>query len=186
MYKDLLIAFTRSGLLGYGGGLSAIPLMHKEVVDRYKWMSDDEFSDILALANTLPGPINTKMAGYIGWRLKGFWGMIVTLLGSFLPTAILMILFLTLLNAFKDKPWVQGMAKGVIPIAGVMIGVMAYDFIKKSGNGLGWTATILLAIASVLLITLLNVHPAIIIVILILSAFVPWDKMRKGAGEVKK
>lgn len=173
-------------MLGYGGGLSAIPLMHKEVVDRYKWMNDDEFSDILALANTLPGPINTKMAGYIGWRLKGFWGMMVSLLGSFLPTALLMILFLTLLNAFKDKPWVQGMAKGVIPIAGVMIGVMAYDFIKKSGAGMGWSATIILAIASVFLIAFLDIHPAIIIVVLILSAFVPRKKKRTDAGEVKK
>ncbi|PWF46752.1 chromate transporter, partial [[Kluyvera] intestini] len=55
MLKDLLIAFFRAGMLGYGGGLSAIPLMQREVVERYKWMDDDEFSNILALANTLPG-----------------------------------------------------------------------------------------------------------------------------------
>lgn len=176
MYKDLFISFSRSGLLGYGGGLSAIPLMQKEVVDRYEWMNDEEFADVLALANALPGPINTKMAAYIGWRVKGFWGMLSSLLGSFLPTVILMLIFMTVLNTFKDRPWVQGMAKGVIPIAGVMIGIMAYDFVKKSRIGLGWTATITLIIISIIFIQFLNIHPALIIIILILSAFIPRKK----------
>src|SRR5699024_7656228 len=103
MHKDLFIAFFRAGMLGYGGGLSAIPLMQKEVAGRYKWMDDDEFSDILALANTLPGPINTKMSGYIGWRLKGFWGMLNCVIATVAPTAILIILLLTTLNAYKDS-----------------------------------------------------------------------------------
>lgn len=182
MYKDLFISFSRSGLLGYGGGLSAIPLMQKEVVDRYEWMNDEEFADILALANALPGPINTKMAAYIGWRVKGFWGMLSSLLGSFLPTAILMLIFMTVLNTFKDRPWVQGMAKGVIPIAGVMIGIMAYDFVKKSHSGLGWMTTIILILMSIIFIQFLNIHPALIIIILILSAFIP-RKKKEGDRE---
>ncbi|MET3575010.1 chromate transporter [Bhargavaea ullalensis] len=180
MNKDLFIAFFRAGMLGYGGGLSAIPLMQREVVNRYKWMDDDEFSDVLALSNALPGPINTKLSGYIGWRVNGWSGMLMCLLATVLPTAVLMILLLTLLNAFKDKPFVQGMAKGVIPIAGVMIGVMALDFLKKSGLGLGWKLTIGLAAASVILIELLGIHPAIVIAVLIGSAFLPWNKW-KGA-----
>jgi len=62
----IFLAFFRVGMLGYGGGPASIPLVHKEVVDKYKWMNEDDFSDVLALANTLPGPIATKMAGYIG------------------------------------------------------------------------------------------------------------------------
>lgn len=67
--------FFRVGMLGFGGGPSSIPLVHKEVVEKYKWMNDDEFSDVLALGNALPGPIATKMAGYIGFRVGGFLGM---------------------------------------------------------------------------------------------------------------
>ena len=184
MYKDLFIAFSRSGLLGYGGGLAAIPLMQKEVVERYQWMNDDEFADVLSLANALPGPINTKMAGYVGWKMKGFWGMFVSLLGAVLPTAILMLIFLVALNSFKDRPWVQGMAKGVIPVAGVMIGVLAYDFVKKSRGSLGWITTILLVVVSIILIQFLNIHPALIIIVLILSAFIPRKKKDKGGAEV--
>jgi len=170
MHKNLFIAFFRAGMLGYGGGLSAIPLMQKEVVERYKWMDDDEFSDILALANTLPGPINTKLSGYIGWRLKGFWGMLNCVIATVAPTAILIILLLTTLNAYKDKPWVQGMSKGVLPIAGVMIGVLAWDFIRKSKLLLGWSTTIFYTVLSLLLIELVGIHPAIVIIALILYA----------------
>ena len=170
MHKDLFIAFFRAGMLGYGGGLSAIPLMHREVVKVYKWMDDDEFSDILALANTLPGPINTKLSGYIGWRLGGFWGLLNCIIATVLPTAFLMIMLLTVLNSFKDSPFVQGMSKGVIPVAGVMIGVLAIDFIKKSKNSLGWVATIIYTAISIVVMELLNIHPAFLIIGLIAYA----------------
>ena len=170
MHKDLFIAFFRAGMLGYGGGLSAIPLMHKEVVKTYKWMDDDEFSDILALANTLPGPINTKLSGYIGWRLGKLPGLINCIIATVLPTAFLMILLLTVLNAYKDVPWVQGMSKGVLPIAGVMIGVLAWDFIKKSKTQLGWVQTIVFTVVSLVVMEVLGIHPAILIVVLILFA----------------
>ncbi|MDY0404987.1 chromate transporter [Virgibacillus sp. 179-BFC.A HS] len=165
-------------MLGYGGGLSAIPLMQKEVVERYSWMDDEAFSDILALTNALPGPVNTKMAGYIGWRLAGFWGMMNALLASFLPTAVLMILLLTVLHAYKDKPWVEGMAKGVMPIAGVMIGVLAWDFVKKSKSGLGWTMTIVYIAISLVVMQLLHIHPAILIAAFIIMAMLSKGKTK--------
>ncbi len=181
MHKDLFMAFFRSGMLGYGGGLSAIPLMQKEVVERYQWMDDEEFSDILALANTLPGPINTKMSGYIGWRLKGFWGLINCVLAASIPTAFLLVLLLTTLSAFKDKPWVHGMSQGVLPIAGVMIGVLAWDFVKKSKVLLGWGPTIGLAIGSLFIIEWLGIHPALVIILLIATAlFTKEDKEKDG------
>jgi len=164
------MAFFRAGMLGYGGGLSAIPLMHKEVVETYKWMDDDEFSDILALANTLPGPINTKLSGYIGYRLAGMKGLINALAATVLPTAFLMILMLTVLHTHKDKPWVQGMSKGVLPIAGVMIGVLAWDFVKKSTTAFGWLTTIIFILGSVFVMEVLGLHPAILIVGLIAAA----------------
>ncbi|WP_286171012.1 chromate transporter [Lentibacillus populi] len=186
LYKDLFIAFFRAGMLGYGGGLSAIPLMYKEVVDNYKWMDDNEFSDILALANTLPGPINTKLSGYIGWRLKGFWGLLTCIIATVLPTALLMILLLTMLNEFKDKSWVQGMAKGVIPVAAVMLGVLTIDFIKKSKKFLGWVSTVILIAISVIVIELLGIHPAILIAVLILYAlFSKKEKEKKVKTEHK-
>lgn len=170
------MAFFRSGMLGYGGGLSAIPLMQHEVVHKYKWMDEMEFSDVLALANTLPGPINTKLAGYIGWRIAGWRGMLTALTAAVIPTVILMILLLTVLNTYKDKSWVQGMAKGVIPIAGVMIGVLAWDFIKISRKLMGWIPTIIITVISIIVMQLLGIHPAFLILALLITALLSKDK----------
>ena len=88
---NLFLAFFRVGILGYGGGPGSIPLIHKEVVDKYQWTSDEEFGDILALANTLPGPIATKLAGYVGHRVSGVMGMLNAIVAVILPTIVLML-----------------------------------------------------------------------------------------------
>ena len=138
LYLNIFIAFFRSGMLGFGGGPSSIPLIHKEVVSTFKWMTDDEFSNIVALGNTLPGPINTKMAGYIGYRVGGMIGLLVALFAGVLPTVLLMLALLTSFNQFKDNPEVQGMTNAIVPIVGVMMGVLTWGFLKKAKNGLGW------------------------------------------------
>lgn len=68
--KKLFLAFFRSGLVGFGGP-STIPLMQKEVVDHYQMMTLTEYSSVIAIGNIFPGPIVTKLAGYIGYELAG-------------------------------------------------------------------------------------------------------------------
>jgi len=174
---DIFIAFFRSGILGYGGGPSSIPLVHREVVGRFRWMNDDDFSDILALANALPGPINTKMAGYIGYRVGGYLGMVTALLASVVPTVLIMVLLLTVLNAFKDEPWVQGMSQAVVPVVGVMLGTLTWDFIKKSQSALGWSVTLIFFVVVLVLLEFLGIHPAILILgVLLYALFSPVKK----------
>lgn len=181
LHRDISLAFFRIGMLGFGGGPSSIPLVHQEVVKKYTWMNDDEFGDTLALANTLPGPIGTKMAGYIGYRVAGIWGCLNAVLSSVIPTVVLMIAFLGLLQRYKDIPWVQHMSASVVPVVAVMLGVMTWDFIKKSSESLGWKVAIFLLAVSAILIEVLHVHPAIVILGCIAFAFYPLLKRRKKA-----
>ncbi|MCJ7840177.1 chromate transporter [Lederbergia sp. NSJ-179] len=174
----LFIAFFRSGILGFGGGPSAIPLVQHEVVRVYKWMSDDEFADVLALANALPGPINTKMAGYIGWRIGGFIGMMNALFATVVPTVVMMVVFLFLLSAYKDKPWVAGMSQAVLPVAGVLMGMLTWEFIAKSKRSLGWLGTILLLVGSLIVMQSLGVHPAIVVAVLLATALLSKKKQQ--------
>lgn len=183
--KDIFIAFFRSGMLGFGGGPSAIPLVHREVVITYKWMSDEEFSDVLALANALPGPINTKMAGYVGWRVGGVAGMLNALFATAIPTVALMILFLSLLTAHKDKPWVSGMSSAVLPVAGVMMGILTWDFIVKSNKSLGWIGTVLIIAGSLIVMELLGIHPAILIAALLVAALISGGRKRRKKKQEK-
>ncbi|MCS0673379.1 chromate transporter [Cytobacillus firmus] len=182
---DIFMAFFRVGILGYGGGPSSIPLVHKEVVDKYKWMDTDEFGDVLALGNALPGPIATKMAGYIGYRVGGILGMVNALVATMVPTIVIMIILLTALNTFKDQPWVTGMTQAVIPVVAVMLATLTWDFVKKSTkSSLGWGWTLLFVAASLVLLEFVNVHPAIIIFVLLAAALLKKDKAEKS--ETKK
>lgn len=179
IYVDLFLAFFRTGLLGYGGGPSSIPLYYKEVVERYCWMTADEFSDSLALGNALPGPISTKMAGYIGYRVAGITGCLIALLANVIPTVVLLILFLTVLNKYKDLPWVQGIAKAVIPVVGVMMGQLTWDFIKKSQGYFGWLMTIVLVIFCLIILEVFHIHPALLIAGFLLAAVLKKDKPKE-------
>ncbi|PMC34798.1 chromate transporter [Bacillus sp. UMB0899] len=175
-HLQLFLAFFRVGMLGYGGGPSSIPLVHKEVVDKYKWMNDDEFADVLALGNTLPGPIATKMAGYIGYRVGGVFGLINATLSTILPTIILMIVLLTTISSIKDYPWVQGMTAAVVPVVGVMLATLTWDFFKKSQTSMGWLKAIIFIGGSFLFMEVLGLHPAILIVVLLIAAVMIKDK----------
>ncbi|QAS53625.1 chromate transporter [Halobacillus litoralis] len=173
---NLFIAFFRVGMLGYGGGPSSIPLVHKEVVDKYEWLSDDDFSDVLALGNSLPGPIATKMAGYIGYRVSGVIGMLNAILATILPTIIIMIVLITSLNSFREQPWVNGMTNAVVPVVGVMLAKLTYDFFKKAKVNMGWMVTAILGLGSLALMEWGNVHPGILIFALLLYALVSPSK----------
>ncbi|GAA5415683.1 hypothetical protein Pryu01_00714 [Paraliobacillus ryukyuensis] len=177
----LFLAFLRVGMLGYGGGPSSIPLVQKEVVEKYRWMDQEEFGNILALANALPGPIATKMAGYIGYRVAGIMGMLNAVLASIVPTICLMIVLLTFLATASDQAWVSGMTKAVVPVVGVMLAVLTYNFLKRAYSGLGWRWMILLTAFSLVLTQFFGVHPAIIIAALLLFAIVKPDKQERSS-----
>ncbi|WP_026692241.1 chromate transporter [Peribacillus kribbensis] len=178
----LFLAFFRSGMLGFGGGPSSIPLVQKEVVGNFKWMDDEEFGDLLALANTLPGPIATKLAGYIGFRVAGPAGLITALLASVLPTILLMIVLLKSLSAYKEQTWVLGMTRAVVPVVGVMLTVLTWQFFQNGQKGLGWKANILLAAASLIIMEVLGLHPGILIAILLGWAVFSPEKKKKGTA----
>lgn len=173
---DLFAAFFRVGMLGFGGGPSAIPLFEQEAVKKYKWMTSDEFGDTLALANTMPGPLATKMAGYIGWRVNGIAGCLVSLLASVVPTVLLMIILLSVLQQYKDVAWVNGMSDAVVPVVGVMLAILTLDFLKKSGDSLGWLRAVIYTAISIVLMEVLGIHPAFLIIGILVLVFLPLKK----------
>ena len=118
---NLFIAMARAGLLGYGGGPSAIPLIRSEVVERYGWLNDGEFTDALAIANALPGPIATKLSAYVGFKVGGVFGALFALIGMVGPTAIAIILLVKVLLAFKDSPYLKGLISAVRPVVVVLL-----------------------------------------------------------------
>lgn len=163
IYWHIFLAFFIPGILGYGGGPASIPLVENEVVDRYGWMSTQEFSEVLALGNALPGPIATKMAGYIGYVEGGWLGAVVGVFATIAPSLLLMIILLKVLMKYKDSEKVKRMTITVRPAIAVLLGVMAFQFFQSSYESSGVLQTIILLAASYLTLVRFNVHPAIVI-----------------------
>ncbi len=163
VYWHIFLAFFIPGILGYGGGPASIPLVENEVVDRYEWMSIQEFSEVLALGNALPGPISTKMAGYIGYEVGGIPGAIIGVFATVAPSLILMIALLGVLYKYKDSPKVQRLTMYVRPVIALLLGLMAWDFFVESYDGIGIWQTALLIAGSYILLEQVKLHPAFVI-----------------------
>ncbi|MFG6120533.1 chromate transporter [Thalassobacillus sp. B23F22_16] len=165
IYWQIFLAFFIPGILGYGGGPASIPLVENEVVKRYDWMTVQEFSEVLALGNALPGPIATKMAGYIGYEQGGLLGAFIGVFGAVAPSLIVMIFLLGLLYKYKDSPNVKRMTLYVRPVIAILLGIMAWKFFAEAQIQIGWLQLILISVSSFLLIERKKVHPAFVILI---------------------
>ncbi|ELK45910.1 chromate transporter [Halobacillus sp. ACCC02827] len=159
----IFLAFFIPGIVGYGGGPSAIPLTENEIVDRFGWMSVSEFSEMLALANALPGPINTKIAGLIGYQQAGVLGAFVGVFATVAPSLILMMFLMRLLSKFKDSPRVKEMTSLIRPVIAVLLGVMAFEFFHNSYEGSGTVQTAGLIVVSFVLLEKVKLNPAFVI-----------------------
>ncbi|EHL72711.1 MULTISPECIES: chromate transporter [Bacillus] len=185
LYWQLSIAMIRTGILGYGGGPSVIPLIRYEAVTRYRWMEDDEFGETLAIANALPGPIATKMAAYIGYKLKGNVGAVLAVITHILPSCIAMIALLSVVSVLSTSKVVAGMIAGVAPVVAVMLGVMAYEFAKKTIDGLGKVMGIAMFLLAFLLLETVHIHPAIVIILFLAYGSIHFRTAAKWKKEHK-
>ncbi|UUZ82002.1 chromate transporter [Paenibacillus sp. P26] len=167
-YWEITAAMFRTGILGYGGGPSIVPLIRYEAVTRYGWMKDDEFGEVLAIANTLPGPIATKLAAYLGYRQKGWRGATLGIIAHIAPTCVAMVALYSFITFFSTSKVIKGMIAAVVPVVAVMLGVMAYEFGEKALKGLGWYAGAAALAGSFLLLQVLAVHPAVVILLFLL------------------
>lgn len=147
-----------------------IPLVHAEVVARHQWLTDEEFADVLAIGNTLPGPIATKMPGYIGYRVGGVFGCIASVIAVIFPMIVAMIVMLGIFSRYRDVAWIRGMGQAVVPVVMIMMAQLTWDFFDKSKAALGWLVTLAMAIMAAGLIYWLGLHPGWIIGAILLAA----------------
>jgi chromate transporter len=159
-WLKLFLTFAKIGLVGYGGGPAMIPLIQEEVVEGHDWMTDEEFVDTLAMGNTLPGPIATKMSFFIGYKIGGWGGAPIALLGLLLPSLVLMMVLGIAFLRFKDLPFAKAMLTAVRPVVVALLAYTAYSVFPKSITN--WH-TGLIGLAAFAAVAFLNVHPALTI-----------------------
>ncbi len=109
----LFITFFKIGAFTFGGGYAMIPLIQREVVEKNKWITDEDILDIIAIAESTPGPIAINSATFVGYKIAGFWGAFFSTLGVVVPSFTIILLISFVLNAFKDNIYVQYAFRGI-------------------------------------------------------------------------
>ncbi len=158
----MFITFLRIGAFTIGGGYAMIPLIRLEVVEKKKWIDDKEFIDMLAMAQSVPGVIAVNTAIFVGYKMRGIKGSLVTTLGSSLMSFVIIIVIALFFNEFRDNQVVNNMFKGMRPAVVALIVSPIYNLSKSAG--ISWK-TIAIPIATALLIRFLGVSPMIIIIV---------------------
>lgn len=118
--RTLFMAFLKIGAFTFGGGYAMIPLIQKEAVEEKKWMSDEDILDIVAIAESTPGPIAINAATFVGYRVNGFWGAFCATLGVVLPSLFIITVISFVLQQFQTFKPVQyafwGIRAGVLAL----------------------------------------------------------------------
>jgi len=114
IFLELFLTFLKIGLVSFGGGYGMIPLIREEVLAS-AWLTEDSFLDLVAVAESTPGPIAVNMATFVGSSQGGVFGAFVATLGVVLPSFLIILLIASLARMFLMKPSVQAMLLGVRP-----------------------------------------------------------------------
>lgn len=120
-YWELFIIFFKIGAFTFGGGYAMIPLIRNEIVGKKGWMEDEEFMDMLAIAQSMPGPIALNTALFVGSKRLGFKGSLFSGAGVILPSFIVILLIAMVFTQFKDNPVVERIFKGIRPAVVALI-----------------------------------------------------------------
>lgn len=156
----LFMGFARVGLFGFGGGPSMLPLMQTECIEN-GFVTEEQFIEGLAIGNSLPGPISTKMAIYVGWLDSGVLGAAAAMLGILTPSTLLMAGLGAVLLRNRDNPWVAGALQGVKP---AVIGMLFFVAVDLAPTGVaGWSGILIAVLAFAALLG--RVHPGLVIVV---------------------
>ena len=163
IYWQVFVAFFIPNIVGYGGGPAIIPLIENEVVGRYGWMSSQAFAETLALGNTLPSPIATKMAGYIGYDVAGIPGALIASFATIAPSLLLMLIAMGTLYRYRDSLKVKSMSQWVRPVIMVLMAYLTWTFFIESIDGAGPWHTLGIASVAAFLLLRVRLHPAFVI-----------------------
>ena len=132
---SLFLTFFKIGAFTFGGGHAMIPLIQKEAVENKGWVTDDDILEIIAIAESTPGPVAINSATFVGYRTAGFFGSVCATFGVVLPSFLIILTIASVLNNFMEiapvKYAFQGINAGVL----ALLFKALWNMYKKSPKG---------------------------------------------------
>lgn len=177
---QIFLVFGKIGAFTIGGGIPMIAAIKSELVER-KWLNNEDFIDIITLAQTAPGLFAVNISILTGHRLRGTKGSVVATIASCLPPFLIILLVAMFFTTFKDNEYVIKAFKGIRPVVVALIGVPMTDMLKSTK--MRWWSW-LIVVGSMTLVCFLKVSPIYILVCVIAMAlFISWWNERRRDKE---
>ena len=166
---DLFFTFFKIGTFTIGGGLAMLPVIEREIVDKKGYINKEEIVDAFAVSQSLPGVIAINSAIYVGYRIAGFIGALVAVLGVVLPSFIIILLIAVLFSTVSGNPIIDKALTGAK--AGIA-GVIAFAVVRLGKRIIRDIFSLVLAVAAFIVAFLFDINIALIIILGALSGFV--------------
>lgn len=115
--QQLALDYLGISLLAVGAGVTTLPEMHRNAVERHGWMSNAQFAELFSLSQAAPGPTTTMFTALVGWHAAGPLGAIVAVAGFLAPSSLLAYYSNAMWDRFRHSPWRERIQAGLVPVA---------------------------------------------------------------------
>ena len=167
-YWEAFKTFFKIGAFTLGGGYAMISIIQNEVVVKKKWIPEDQFVDLIAVAQSCPGVFAANISVFIGYKMRKTPGAICTCLGAILPSFLIILGIALFFHQFMDIPWVAAMFRGIRPAVVALIAAPTFTLAKSAKISL---ANCWIPIVTAVAIWLLGVNPVYVILAAGLGGF---------------
>ena len=174
IYLEAFSIFFKIGTFTIGGGYAMVPLIENEIVTKRQWVAKEDFIDLLAIAQSSPGILAVNISIFIGYRLRGIRGSIITALGTILPSLLIILAIAMFFHNFKENIWVERVFKGIRPAVVALIAAPTFSMAKSAHIN---RYNIWIPIVSAGLIWLLGFSPIWIIIAAGIGGYI-WGKAK--------
>ncbi len=157
MLFSLFLTFFKIGLFTFGGGYAMLAQIRETVVEKNGWLTDDELTEIIAIAEATPGPIAINMATFVGFKRKGFLGSVFATLGTVLPSMIIIFIISLFLDEFMKNKYVAYAFAGIKCAVAFLILRAGLGMFKKVEKKLLPIAVFFLVLIAMIVFELLSV-----------------------------
>jgi len=154
---DLFLTFLKIGATTFGGGYAMVPIIKHDLVEKKKWLEEEELMEILAIAESTPGPISINVATYTGYKIKGFWGSVLATLALVIPSFIIIFAISLVYSSFKDNQIIAAAFMGIKCAVALLILSAGLHMLKKMKKTWYGLLAVVSAVAILIVVDLLSI-----------------------------
>ena len=176
---NLYFSFAKIGTFTIGGGLAMMPMMQAELIEKRKWITDEELIDYYAVGQSTPGIVAVNVATFVGYKQMGIIGGIFATLGMVSPSLVIIMILAGLINSINDFPIIQKALKGINVAVAALLTSTIINFMKKTIRK--FTNAIFMLISFLLVFVLKLPSFWIILFALLIGVVLTYKEKKKAA-----